>query len=207
MSDPLLIHEGLSANLMRDNIDTDQIIPSREMKSVSRNGLAVGLFAGWRYTDPESRNTNPEFVLNKPEQAGTSILISGDNFGCGSSREHAVWALKEYGFRVIIAKSFGEIFHGNCIRNGILPITLHGDEIASLSNAANPVRLRIDLVEQTVTSQDSKAGLIRFEIGAFAKRLLTEGLDPISLTLKSSAEIEDYFACDLTARPWVYSAA
>lgn len=207
MSDPLLVHEGLSASLMRDNIDTDQIIPSREMKSVSRNGLADGLFAGWRYIDPERRSVNPEFILNAPEQAGTSILITGENFGCGSSREHAVWALKEYGFRVIIARSFGEIFHGNCIRNGILPITLDKNEIAGLLNASNPIRLRIDLVAQIVTRQDSEAGPIRFEMGAFAKRLLTEGLDPISLTLKSDAQIAEFLARDVTARPWVYSAA
>lgn len=207
MSDPLLVHEGLSASLMRDNIDTDQIIPSREMKSVSRNGLADGLFAGWRYIDPERRSENPEFILNAPEQAGTSILITGENFGCGSSREHAVWALKEYGFRVIIAQSFGEIFHGNCIRNGILPITLDKNEIAGLLNASNPIRLRIDLVAQIVTRQDSEAGPIRFEMGAFAKRLLTEGLDPISLTLKSDAQIAEFLARDVTARPWVYSAA
>lgn len=206
MPEPFLIHQGLAAILMRDNVDTDQIIPSREMKNVTRDGLADGLFAGWRYTNPEARIDNPRFILNQPDQAGTSVLITGENFGCGSSREHAVWALKEYGFRVIIAKSFGEIFHGNCIRNGILPITLSGEQIASLTASSTPCQLHIDVREQIVSCPQNQGHDIGFEISAFAKRLLTEGLDPISLTLTSSEQIDDFFAHDAKARPWVYSA-
>ena len=132
MPQPLNQHTGIAAAIMRDNIDTDQIIPSREMKTVSRDGLGEGLFAGWRYTEPGGREPVPDFVLNRTEQQGTSVLISGENFGCGSSREHAVWALAEYGIRVIIAKSFGEIFHGNCLRNGVLPIALPAERLSTL---------------------------------------------------------------------------
>ena len=206
MSEPFLIHEGVAAVLMRDNIDTDQIIPSREMKTVSRNGLSDGLFAGWRYTDPAARVENSEFVLNRPEQGGTSILISGENFGCGSSREHAVWALKEYGIRAIIAKSFGEIFHGNCIRNGVLPITLDTSVVDELATIPAPIRLKIDLEAQTLSCPHRPDWFARFEIGEFAKRLLTQGLDPIELTLTSTDKIDAFLQKDRTQRPWVYSA-
>lgn len=206
MSEPFLIHEGVAAVLMRDNIDTDQIIPSREMKAVSRNGLSDGLFAGWRYTDPAARVEDADFVLNRPEQSGTSILISGENFGCGSSREHAVWALKEYGIRAIIAKSFGEIFHGNCVRNGVLPITLDAGLVDDLANGAAPMRLKVDLEEQTLICPQRSGWSARFEIGDFAKRLLTQGLDPIELTLTSADQIEAFQLRDRQQRPWVYSA-
>ena len=207
MSERFLKHSGVAAVLMRDNIDTDQIIPSREMKSVSREGLADGLFAGWRYADPELRIENPEFVLNHPTQKGSSVLISGRNFGCGSSREHAVWALKEYGIRAIIAESFGEIFHGNCLRNGVLPIVLDQAQIKQLSSLAAPVMVEIDLEAQTLSCPELLNWLQPFQIGSFAKRLLTLGLDPIELTLKSNDEIEDFFSRDQNLRPWVYSAA
>lgn len=206
MSEPFLIHDGIAAVLMRDNVDTDQIIPSREMKTVSRNGLSDGLFAGWRYTDPAARVEDPEFVLNRPEQSETSILISGENFGCGSSREHAVWALKEYGIRAIIAKSFGEIFHGNCIRNGVLPIALEAGQVDDLARGPAPISLKIDLDAQTVSCPQRPDGSARFEIGAFAKRLLTQGLDPIELTLTSAAQIDAFLQRDRQQRPWVYSA-
>ena len=204
MSEPFLKHTGLAASLIRDNVDTDQIIPSREMKTVSRDGLADGLFAGWRYTEPGTRHVDPDFVLNRADQAGSTILISGKNFGCGSSREHAVWALKEYGFRAIIAESFGEIFHGNCMRNGILPIALAEDVIAPIANG--PVTLTIDLPEQRVYCDAMPDWDATFEIDAFAKRLLTEGLDPISLTLKESPTIAAFLARDADQRPWIYSA-
>ena len=148
MPEPLKHHTGVVAVLMRDNIDTDQIIPSREMKTVSRSGLGQGLFAGWRYTNPATRTPNPGFVLNHEVQKAASILISGENFGCGSSREHAVWALQEFGFRVIIAKSFGEIFHGNCVRNGVLPITLSADLVDRLADLPIPATLTVDLEQQ-----------------------------------------------------------
>lgn len=207
MSELFLKHNGNAALLMRDNIDTDQIIPSHEMKAVSRKGLADGLFAGWRYSDPETRTQDTGFVLNRPEQRGTSILISGENFGCGSSREHAVWALKEYGIRAIIAKSFGEIFYGNCIRNGLLPITLVPTLIEQLASLQGPVQIAIDLEAQTLSCTQMANWTHQFDIGAFSKRLLTEGLDPIELTLKDDDQIQRYLKRDITRRPWVYSAA
>lgn len=203
----LRVHSGLAASLMIDNVDTDQIIPSREMKAVSRLGLADGLFAGWRYSDPDARVPDPDFVLNRPDQAGTTILISGENFACGSSREHAVWALAEYGIRVIIAKSFGAIFHGNCLRNGILPVTLPTEEVEALADAAGGREITIDLPAQTVTCDALPGWTGHFEIGAYPKRLLTEGLDPISLTLRQEADIAAFLRADARARPWVYSTA
>ena len=177
------------------------------MKTGGRKGLSDGLFAGWRYTDAQARIENPDFVLNRPEQVGTTVLITGKNFGCGSSREHAAWALKEYGIRVIIAESFGEIFHGNCIRNGILPITLPTDDMDSLRSLAGPVEVTVDLVAQSIACANLPNWERQFDISAFAKRLLTEGLDPISMTLTSKDEIEAFFEKDAAQRPWVYSAA
>lgn len=206
MPDPLKTHTGIAAALMRDNVDTDQIIPSREMKSVGRLGLAEGLFAGWRYTDPGTRTPNPDFVLNQSDHRGASILISGENFGCGSSREHAVWALKEFGIRIVIAKSFGEIFHGNCIRNGLLPITLSAEIVDTLAEMDRPVRLSIDLQAQTLTVLGAADAPYAFAIDAYAKRLLIEGLDPIALTLKSGDAIDAFLDRDRDERPWVYSA-
>lgn len=207
MTEAMLRHSGIAAVLMQDNIDTDQIIPSREMKAVSRQGLGDGLFAGWRYVKPGSRDLDPGFVLNRPEQAGTTILVSGENFGCGSSREHAAWALREYGIRVIIAKSFGEIFHGNCIRNGILPITLRAPSVNEIAAAPAPIDMDIDLAGQVATCGQLPDWRAPFEIGAFEKRMLMEGLDPIDLTLTNKAAIDLFFERDAIARPWVYSAA
>ncbi|MEM9570630.1 MAG: 3-isopropylmalate dehydratase small subunit [Pseudomonadota bacterium] len=207
MREKLLTHTGRSAVLLLDNVDTDQIIPSREMKRVDRKGLGEGLFAGWRYADAGARVEDPEFVLNRQEQTGTTILIAGKNFGCGSSREHAAWALNEYGIRVIVAESFGEIFHGNCIRNGILPITLSAEDIATLASVTAPADLTVDLVAQTVTCADLPGWQRNFEISGFAKKLLMEGLDPIALTLTANDEIESFFKKDAVQRPWVYSAA
>lgn len=207
MPDPLSKHEGLAAALLRDNVDTDQIIPSREMKSVGRLGLSAGLFAGWRYTDQTSKTPDPDFVLNRPALTGASILISGENFGCGSSREHAVWALKEFGIRIVIAKSFGEIFHGNCIRNGLLPITLPTDVVDSLALRDQPLRLSIDVAAQIVSELGADGASHAFAIDTYAKRLLIEGVDPIALTLKDAARIDAFLDRDRVKRPWVYSAA
>ncbi len=129
---------GVAAPLLRANVDTDAIIPSREMKSVSKHGLADGLFAGWRYLAIGGREPDPGFVLNQPAYAGTSILLAGENFGCGSSREHAVWALDEYGIRAVIAPSFAPIFQGNCVRNGLLPVRLDAGAVARLAEAVAP---------------------------------------------------------------------
>lgn len=189
---PFMTHKGIAVPLLRDNIDTDQIIPSREMKRVSKEGLGEGLFAGQRYTLAGSRDIDPNFNLNKAEYEGASIILAGKNFGCGSSREHAVWALKDYGIRVIIAKSFGEIFYNNCITNGLLPIQLTGEEIASL-----PRNIYIDLVNQTVET-------IAFDIGAGNKRMLVEGLDPIALTLEHQSEIGGFLKADEKQRSWIY---
>lgn len=207
MPEPFLTHEGTAAVLMRDNIDTDQIIPSREMKTVSREGLGTGLFAGWRYRDPATREEDPEFVLNRPQQAGSTILISGENFGCGSSREHAVWALKEYGIRAVIAKSFGEIFHGNCIRNGLLPVTLEEAQVDQLAAISAPVRISIDLENQVLYCGALPEWSQSFEIGEFARRLLLQGLDPVALTLTEMDKIDAFLGRDAAARPWVYPSA
>jgi len=188
---PFIVHIGIAAALIQDNIDTDQIIPSREMKSVSKTGLADGMFAGQRYL--ESRTPNPDFVLNQPEYKDASILLSGKNFGCGSSREHAVWALKEFGFRAIIAKSYGEIFYNNCVRNGILPIVLAVDDIAKL-----PVKVTINLQEQTINT-------LEFEIDEGDKKMLVGGLDAIAMTLGHEAEIRAFLDNDKAARPWIYA--
>ena len=207
MTETFVSHAGIAAVLMHDNIDTDQIIPSREMKSVSRQGLGEGLFAGWRYTAPGTRDADPDFILNRAEQAGTTILISGENFGCGSSREHAAWALKEFGIRVIFAKSFGEIFYGNCVRNGILPIALPAVKIDQLAALPAPPKMHVNLADQVATCEQLPHWQADFAIGAFEKRLLIEGLDPIDLTLTCEAQIERFFNRDAVARPWVYSAA
>ena len=204
MPEPFVKHRGIAAPLMIDNVDTDQIIPSREMRAVSRKGLGEGLFAGWRYTEPGGRELADAFILNRPPFDAASILVSGENFGCGSSREHAVWALAEFGIRAIVAKGFGAIFADNCVRNGVLPIRLVDDEVRALAEAAaGGAEIEIDLPEQTVTRVGTEQGY-RFEIDAFAKRMLVEGLDPIGLTQTRSDEIAAFLEQDRTERPWVY---
>ncbi|WP_379554214.1 3-isopropylmalate dehydratase small subunit [Qipengyuania sp. DGS5-3] len=195
---PLIgIAAPLDAGELRDNVDTDAIIPSREMRSTGRDGLADGLFAPWRYSDADARIEDPDFVLNQAKYRETKILLSGANFGCGSSREHAVWALAEYGIQAIIAESFAPIFYGNCIRNFILPIAL--DRAAAESMAGCDIE--IDLAAQTLTCSGDTH---RFEIDTEAKQMLAEGLDAIDLTLTQEGAIKDWTASDQTARPWVY---
>lgn len=184
---------SVAAPLIIDNIDTDTIIPSREMKSTGKTGLADGLFAAWRYADPDARINDPKFVLNQRDFIGTRLLLAGRNFGCGSSREHAVWALKEFGIDCIIAASFAPIFYNNCIRNGLLPVMLDEAVIRSMVGAI----VTVDLAQQT-------AGDHRFEIGAEEKQMLLEGLDAIDLTLKHRAEIAAWQAADRKTRPWIY---
>jgi len=205
---PFDVLTAVAAPLLRANVDTDAIIPSREMKSVAKHGLADGLFAGWRYTTIGGRDPDPRFVLNQPAYAGTRILLTGENFGCGSSREHAAWALLEYGIRAVIAPSFAPIFHGNCVRNGILPVRLDGASVGQLAAAVAPDpqerRLTVDLVQQRVTAP---GGLeFAFEIEREEREMLLEGLDAIDLTLKHRAAIEAFRARDRERRPWIYLA-
>ena len=203
---PFDVLTAVAAPLIRANVDTDAIIPSREMKSVSKQGLADGLFAGWRYTAIGGREPDPAFVLNQPAYAGTRVLLSGENFGCGSSREHAVWALLEYGIRSVIAPSFAPIFHGNCVRNGILPVSLDSSSVARLAEAVAPDpqerRLTVDLVRRRITGPDGLE--FGFEIEPEEREMLLEGLDAIDLTLKHRDAIEAFRARDRGQRPWIY---
>ena len=204
--EPFQVHRGVAAPLLRNNIDTDAIIPSREMKRVSKQGLGEGLFAAWRYTLPGGREPNPDFVLNHADYAGTSILLGGLNFGCGSSREHAVWALKEFGIRAVIAPSFGSIFYSNCIRNGILPVVLDesslGDLAATVEAEPQSAQIEIDLPAQQIVAPDGT--IYAFELDSGHKRMLLEGLDGIALTLKHAADIDAFESRDRAARPWIY---
>lgn len=188
---------SVAAPLLVDNIDTDTIIPSREMRSTGREGLVDGLFAPWRYLDADSRMPNPEFVLNQPEFAKSTILLGGRNFGCGSSREHAVWALAEYGITAIIAPSFAPIFKANCLRNGILPVELESDAVHRLAG----LQITISLACQTVTAAGQSYS---FSVDPEAKQMLLEGVDAIDLTLTQRGAIKSWIADDRSARPWVY---
>jgi len=197
---------SVAAPIMRVNIDTDAIIPSREMKGVTKDGLSVGMFANWRYTDVDARVENPDFILNRVPFRDAEILLSGENFGCGSSREHAVWALKEWGIRCVIAPSFGTIFYGNCVRNGILPVVLPEVTVkafaAAVEDGAEAGILTVNLVKQDVTGPDGDTHT--FDIAAADKEMLVEGLDPIGLTLKQDDAILAFREKDKAQRPWVY---
>jgi 3-isopropylmalate/(R)-2-methylmalate dehydratase small subunit len=203
---PFTTLEGVAAPLIRPNIDTDAIIPSREMKGVTKAGLADGLFAGWRYTEVGGRTSRVDFVLNDPAYEGATILLGGENFGCGSSREHAVWALAEFGFRAVIAPSFSPIFQQNCLRNGLLAAVASPDFIAELAAAIatgpQDHKVHIDLAAQTISGPGGAEA--RFEIDEEAKEMLLHGLDAIALTLRSLAAIQAFRADDQTRRPWVY---
>lgn len=187
----------LHVDRLADNVDTDAIIPSREMRSTGRTGLAEGLFAPWRYSDADARTPNPDFVLNRPEYCNAPILVAGANFGCGSSREHAVWALAEYGFRAVVAESFAPIFRGNCIRNFVLPVALPREVLDGIAGEV----IEIDLAAQQVRCRGETHG---FDIDPEAKRMLAQGLDAIDLTLTQAAAIDEWTTADRTARPWVY---
>ncbi len=189
-----------AAPLLRDNIDTDAIIPSREMKSTGKTGLADGLFAPWRYLTPGGRDPDPDFILNQPDFAVAQILLGGHNFGCGSSREHAVWALAEYGIRAVIAPSFAPIFAGNCTRNGVVPVALAPEIVADI--AASGALVTVDLEQQRVSLPNGKHWF--FEMGAEARAMLLEGLDAVDLTFKHRTEIAAFQAADRIARPWIY---
>ena len=204
---PFTQHRGVALPLLLDNIDTDAIIPSREMRTVSRSGLAAGLFAPWRYVDPDARTPNPEFALNKPEYSGASILLAGDNFGCGSSREHAVWALIESGFRVVIAPSFATIFRNNALRNGLLTVALEQhdlDELVVWVNADSVTHtIKLDLEACTIESDPEREKKV-FSVDPTAREMLLEGLDEIGLTEQAIDLVARFEEQDQALRPWVY---
>ncbi|MEZ5499523.1 MAG: 3-isopropylmalate dehydratase small subunit [Steroidobacteraceae bacterium] len=203
--EPLRQLRAIAAPLLRDNVDTDAIIPSREMKTVGKTGLAEGLFAGWRYRSIGGRDSDPDFVLNKPEFSGARIILAGENFGCGSSREHAVWALHEYGIRAVIAASFAPIFFSNCVRNGIAPVRMNGEAIALIASwveqdpSGNLIGVDVEGLQVHAAGK-----IFDFQLTKEEHSMLTEGLDAIDLTLKASREIDDFIAADRLVRPWVY---
>ncbi len=211
--EPFSTLTGIVCPLDRANVDTDAIIPKQFLKSIKRTGFGPNLFDEWRYLDrgePEQdcsqRPLNPDFVLNDARYAGASILLTRENFGCGSSREHAPWALLDQGFRVLIAPSFADIFFNNCFKNGILPIRLPPDTIDSLFEAAQgeqPLRVTVDLPAQRL--QASSGEEIPFEVDAFRKHCLIEGLDDISLTLQHVEAIRAYEARRRDAMPWLFA--
>ena len=203
-----LKHTGVAAVIPEHNVDTDQIIPSREMKKVSKTGLGEGLFAGWRYRYDGNLKTgvNEDFVLNKPEYAGTSILLAGRNFGCGSSREHAVWALDDYGIRAIIAESFGRIFRSNCARNRLLAVCLSAEEIDAINKevVAGPQEntVTVDLVNRVISSPGGTE--FAFDIDEFDREMLMKGLDYVDFTLQFESSIDRFIADDRGHRPWAH---
>ncbi len=203
---PMPLVFGIAAPLLRANIDTDIIIPSREIRSTTKQGLKDGLFAGWRYTDIDARTPNPDFVLNQPRYAGAKIILGGPNFGCGSSREHAAWALHEYGVRAVIAPSFNAIFYGNCIRNSLAPVTLSEADIAAIAaeieSAAAPT-LEIDLVRSEIRTPSGAR--FAFAMPDEPRDMLVNGFDAIDLTLTHNQAISAQRARDEAARPWVYA--
>ena len=204
---------GLVAPLDRANVDTDAIIPKQFLKSIKRSGFGPNLFDQWRYLDQgepgkdnASRPLNPDFVLNQPRYQGAQILLARENFGCGSSREHAPWALEDYGFRAIIAPSFADIFFNNCFKNGLLPIRLADEQVDELFRAVTAnadYRLVIDLEQQTISAPDGK--VYSFEVEAFRKHCLLNGLDDIGLTLQHVDEIKAFEAKRRAAQPWLFA--
>lgn len=205
------VHEGLVAPLDRENIDTDAIIPKQFLKSIKRTGFGPNLFDEWRYLDhgepgidPASRRPNPDFVLNQERFRGASILLARRNFGCGSSREHAPWALEQSGFRVLIAPSFADIFANNCYKNGLLPVVLSEFEVSRLFDAVRAstgYRLSVDLTEQVVHTPDGRH--IGFDVEPFRKHCLVNGLDDIGLTLLHADKIRAFEAEHLVRYPWL----
>ncbi len=213
--EPFEQHNGLVAPLDRSNVDTDAIIPKQFLKSVKRTGFGPYLFDEWRYLDHgepgmdcADRTRNPDFVLNQERYQGATILLTRANFGCGSSREHAPWALKDYGFRAILAPSFADIFYSNCFKNGLLPVVLDEDEVERLFQATyahRGYRLTVDLPGQQVITPEGEA--LGFEVDGFRKRMLLEGLDEIGVTLEEHAEdIRAYEARRWQEAPWLFQA-
>jgi 3-isopropylmalate/(R)-2-methylmalate dehydratase small subunit len=204
--------DGLVAPLDRANVDTDAIIPKQFLKSIKRTGFGVNLFDEWRYMDHgepgmdhSKRPLNPGFVLNQPRYRGAQILLARENFGCGSSREHAPWALMDYGFRAIIAPSYADIFFNNCYKNGLLPIVLGAAEVEALFRENEPMpgyRLTIDLPSQTVTTRSGHSFV--FSVEPYRKQRLLEGLDEIGLTLKHADEVRAFEAKRRVEQPWLF---
>jgi len=211
--DKFTVHNGLVLPLDRANVDTDAIIPKQFLKSIKRSGFGPNLFDAWRYLDegqPDKPNAgrplNPDFILNKPQYRGATILIARENFGCGSSREHAPWALHDYGFRAVIAPSYADIFFNNCYQNGMVPIVLKASEVDQLFHdaAAFPgFKLVIDLGEQAVAYPDGSKRF-RFEIDAFRKFCLLNGLDDIGLTLRHADKIKAFEELRRAEQPWLF---
>ena len=209
--DAFTLHTGLVAPMDRDNVDTDAIIPKQFLKSIARSGFGPNLFDAWRYLDPgepgqdpASRKPNPDFVLNQPRYQSASVLLARQNFGCGSSREHAPWALQQYGFRAVIAPSYADIFFNNCYKNGFLPIVLPESQVSQLFDEALAFpgyRLGIDLPRQVVVKPDGTE--LPFEVQAFRKYCLVNGFDDISLTLRHQDKIKAYEAERLARMPWL----
>ena len=193
---------GIAAPMPLINIDTDMIIPKQFLKTIKRSGLGVNLFDEMRYDD--NGDEIPDFVLNKPAYRSSEIIVAGDNFGCGSSREHAPWAFKDFGIRCVIAPAFADIFYNNCFKNGILPITLPQDQVDVLMKDAEKganARMEVDLVAQQITTSDGE--VFSFEVDEFKKRCLLEGLDDIGQTFQKVAAIDSFEAKASDARPWV----
>ncbi len=205
------IHKGLVAPMDRENVDTDAIIPKQFLKSIRKTGFGQNLFDAWRYLDPgepgqdpKQRKPNPDFVLNQPRYQGASILLARKNFGCGSSREHAPWALDQYGFRSVIAPSFADIFFNNCFKNGLLPIVLSESQVSALFDEALAFpgyQLTIDLERQVVVKPQSEE--LAFEAQPFRKFCLLNGFDDIGLTLRQADKIKAFEAQRLAQKPWL----
>jgi 3-isopropylmalate/(R)-2-methylmalate dehydratase small subunit len=208
---PFRIHKGLVAPMDRENVDTDAIIPKQFLKSIKRSGFGPNLFDAWRYLDagepgqdPATRKPNPDFVLNLPRYQGASVLLTRQNFGCGSSREHAPWALDQYGFRALIAPSYADIFFNNCFKNGLLPIVLPAHEVARLFDevsAFTGYELTVDLERQVVIKADGAE--LAFEVEPFRKYCLLGGYDDIALTLRHADKIRAFEAERLLTKPWL----
>jgi len=205
------VHQGLVAPLDRANVDTDAIIPKQFLKSIARSGFGPNLFDEWRYLDrgepgqdPAARKPNPDFVLNQPRYRGASILLARQNFGCGSSREHAPWALQQYGFRALIAPSYADIFFSNCFKNGLLPIQLPEAQVARLFDAVAAFpgyRLTVDLPRQVIVEPDGSE--LAFDVLPFRKYCLVNGFDDIGLTLRHADKIRAFEAERLAKMPWL----
>ena len=208
---PFTVHKGLVAPMDRENVDTDAIIPKQFLKSIKRSGFGPNLFDEWRYLDRGEpgqdlavRKPNPDFVLNQPRYKGASVLLARKNFGCGSSREHAPWALDQYGFRALIAPSYADIFFNNCYKNGLLPIVLPEHVVAGLFDevlAFPGYQLTVDLARQVLVKPDGSE--LPFEVESFRKQCLLNGWDDIGLTLRHADKIRAYEALRLARMPWL----